>query len=125
MYCGWKLSEKSRVELLETFAPKFPDIIAHHITLNLTGELPLPVQAQIVGYATDGLGIEALIAKINTTTIRPDGKTYHITWSLTRPDYKPMDSNRIISLYGFEPVTPINIEVIPFWVSNDKREHFE
>ena len=35
-----------------------------------------------MGVADDGEGVQALVVEIGGTTRRPDGSTYHITWSL-------------------------------------------
>lgn len=48
-------------------------------------DAPLPdaTTGEIVGRGDDGCGVEALVVAIDGTTDRPDGSTYHITWSLT------------------------------------------
>jgi hypothetical protein len=82
---GWKLDSEQRRELLQQFPPKFRNVVADHVTLQakVPGDAPLPEQAdgEIVGCADDG-GVEAMVVRINGTTDRPDGSTFHITWSL-------------------------------------------
>ena len=83
---GWKLDQEQRKELLQQFPPRFRNVVADHVTLEskATAEAPLPQESEgeIVGRADDGHGVEAMIVAIGGTTDRPDGSTYHITWSL-------------------------------------------
>ena len=69
--------------------------------------------ARIVGRADDGESLECLVVKLDGTTDRPDGSTYHITWSLG-PGRKPIESNDVLREYGWEPVNPpIPVELEP------------
>jgi hypothetical protein len=83
---GWKLDREQRKELLQQFPPKFRNVVADHVTLatRAADDAPLPQEAdgEIVGRADDGEGVEAMVVAIGGTTDRPDGSTYHITWSL-------------------------------------------
>ena len=85
---GWLLHEADREDLLRRFPPRYQDVIAHHVTLRGgAGEGdPLPVRqpSAVVGRADDGVGLECLVVAIGGSTDRPDGSTYHITWSLDR-----------------------------------------
>ena len=47
-------------------------------------DFPLPSEAEgfVVGVADDGAGVRAPVIEIGGTTRRPDGSTYHVTWSL-------------------------------------------
>ena len=118
-YIAFELSAESRAELLKHFPPKYPDVIAHHITYAFgvpkDSELPEnPEHVEVVGYADDGKSLEALVVAINGSTERPDGKVYHITWSLDRGQgRKPVQSNDLIAENGFEKVNPIHIKVTP------------
>ena len=59
--------------------------IADHVTLKsdaASDPLPDPVEARIVGRADDGDSLEAMVVAIDGTVDRPDGSTFHITWSL-------------------------------------------
>jgi hypothetical protein len=53
-----------------------------------------------VGVADDGAGVQALVVEIGGTARRPDGSTYHITWSL-RPGRRPVESNDVIREHGW------------------------
>ena len=83
---GWKLDRGQRRELLQQFPPKFPKVVADHVTLHSKAarDAPLPqeTEGEIVGRTDDGQGVEAMVVAIGGTTDRPDGSTYHITWSL-------------------------------------------
>jgi hypothetical protein len=83
---GWKLDPKQRKELLQQFPPKFRKVVADHVTLQakVASDAPLPQETdgEIVGRVDDGRGVEALVVRIGGTTDRPDGSTYHLTWSL-------------------------------------------
>src|SRR5678815_2104288 len=84
---GWKLDRDDREELLQRFPPSYPDAIADHVTLRSNAKadpLPPAVDANIVGRADDGDSLEAMVVTIDGTTDRPDGSTFHITWSLDK-----------------------------------------
>lgn len=108
---GWKLDAAQRIDLLGQFPPAWPDVIAHHVTLQAGADpaasLPPPVRAAIVGSVDDGAGLQALVVAIDDTTERPDGSTYHITWSLDRASGRePVESNAVIAERGWRPVKP-------------------
>jgi hypothetical protein len=83
---GRLLHPEDRENLLAAFPPAYPRVVARHIALE-GGEppdFPLPGEAEgfVVGVADDGAGVQALVVEIGGATRRPDGSTYHITWSL-------------------------------------------
>lgn len=82
---GWILTQQSRDALLERFPPRHADVIAHHVTLwgrKAAKPIPVPATFAVVGHADDGRGNEALVVTVDGTTDRPDGGTYHVTWSI-------------------------------------------
>lgn len=82
---GWTLDESERGGLLDRYPPRYANVVAHHVTLASDAEdraLPGPVHAAIVGRGDDGKGVEAMVVAIDGDTARPDGSTFHITWSL-------------------------------------------
>ncbi len=83
---GWKLDPDQRKELLQQFPPRFRNVVADHVTLRAkaASDAPLPEEdlGEIIGRVDDGSGVEAMVVSIGGTTNRPDGSTYHITWSL-------------------------------------------
>lgn len=108
---GWKLEADERARLLARFAPRWPDVIAHHVTLQSrafgAAALPTATAGEIVGRVDDGEGLEALVVRIDGTTDRPDGSTYHITWSLDRArGRKPVESNAVIARLGWRAIAP-------------------
>jgi len=101
MYTAHVLDKKTRRELAKTFPPKYPEFVGHHVTLKfgVPKDTPIPSSAkvEVVGYADDGEGLEALIVSVNGKKVRPDGGVYHITWSLDRSKgRKPVDSNKLV-----------------------------
>ena len=79
----WKLDRQQHEMLLHRFVPKWPDVIADHVTLVSGNDARLPgqVNAAIVGEVNDGEGLQAMVVAIDGSADRPDGSSYHITWS--------------------------------------------
>ena len=100
---GWKLDRRERRALLERFPPAWPDVIADHVTLDDDADsddvLPPDSRGSIVGHVDDGDGLQVLVVKFCCSTQRPDGGTFHITWSIDRArGWQPKDSNAEIHL---------------------------
>lgn len=115
-YLAYELDGKSRASLLEKFPPKFPDVVAHHITIKhgvKQGDPPPEAEAvKVVGYASDE-SLECAVVEVGGTTERPDGNTYHITLSLDRSKgRKPVDSNELLA-QGWQQVEPFPVEAAP------------
>jgi hypothetical protein len=118
---GWKVDRQQRDELLERFAPRYRDVIADHVTLkSQAGGDPLPadVQSEIVGRADDGESLECLVVTINGSTDRPDGSTFHITWSLDKSKGRQArESNDVLRERGWTPIPnaiPVKLEPARF-----------
>lgn len=113
---GWKLPASEREPLLQHVPPKYAKVDADHVTLRVgaTPQTPLPRKphARIVGRADDGESLECLVVELDGTTDRPDGSTYHITWSLG-PSRKARESNDVLRDLGWKHVTPIPVELEP------------
>jgi len=114
---GWKLPPDDRELLLQLFPPTYDDLIADHVTLRVgaIAQTPLPRKptARVVGKADDGRSLECLVVELDGTTDRPDGSTYHITWSLGA-GRKARESNDVLRDQGWTPVDePIAIELQP------------
>lgn len=114
-FVGWALDRAEREGLLRRFRPRYPDVIADHVTLKFgerAARLPTETSGEIVGEIDDGAGVQALVVRIGGTTDRPDGSTYHITWSLG-PGRQARESNDVIARLGWrslaEPI-PINLK---------------
>ena len=116
---GWKLDRGEREALLKQFRPRYANVIADHVTLGTGAEkrpLPPQVKAAIVGRADDGESLECLVVTIDGTTDRPDGSTYHITWSLG-PARKARESNDVLKEQAWEELdhpVPVTIEPARF-----------
>ena len=118
---GWKLDRGQREELLRRFPPRYPDAIADHVTLRSDARgdpLPSPVEARIVGHADDGDSLEAMVVSVEGSADRPDGSTFHITWSLDRSkDRRAKESNDLLKEGDWkqwdEPV-PVKLEPARF-----------
>ena len=114
---GWKLPRDDREALLARFTPKYDDVVADHVTLSVgaTSQTPLPrkPQARVVGRADDKRSLECLVVELDGTTDRPDGSTYHITWSLA-PGRKARESNDVLRDQGWEHLpAPLDVELEP------------
>ena len=115
---GWKLPETERELLLRRFPPKYENVVADHVTLRVgaDADTPLPNEpnsSRIVGRADDGESLECLVVELDGTTDRPDGSTYHITWSLG-PGRKARESNDVLRDEGWDFIeAPIPVELTP------------
>ncbi|QDP20055.1 hypothetical protein [Sphingomonas xanthus] len=114
---GWKLDRDDRAKLLALFPPQYADTDADHVTLARQprgADLPPEVDAQVVGRADDGDSLECLVVSVDGTTDRPDGSTFHITWSLDRSKRQARESNNLLKENGWQPIDrPIPIRIEP------------
>lgn len=115
-YTGYELNRTSRQKLLKQFPPKFPDVYADHVTYKYNvGEEAVPSapkSAKIVGYAEKN-GLEAFVVEINGKKTRPDGRIFHITWSLDKSKgRKPVQSDNLI-VSGWQPINHVPIKLTP------------
>jgi hypothetical protein len=117
---GWKLDREQRKELLLQFPPRYSEVVADHVTLSArvarNSELPSETLGEIVGRADDGKGVEAMVVSIAGTTDRPDGSTYHITWSLAK-GRRAKESNDVIRGFGWQAIelpVPVMLEPARF-----------
>jgi hypothetical protein len=106
---GWKLDRAERDALLARFPPRYARPVADHVTLRsrVAGHAPVPTDTvgAIVGRSDDGRGVEAMVVRIDGTTDRPDGSTFHITWSLEE-GREARESNDVIRAHGCTPLEP-------------------
>jgi len=115
---GWKLAQADRDMLLERFPPKYENVVANHVTLRTgaTPSTPLPRKpetSRIVGRGDDGKGVECFVVEMDGSTDRPDGSTYHITWSLG-PTRRARESNDVLRDQGWDYLeAPIDIDLEP------------
>ena len=114
---GWKLDRDQRKELLQQFPARYANVVADHVTLKAksssSAPTPEPVVGEIVGRADDGKGVEAMVVSIHGSTDRPDGSTWHITWSLG-DGRRAKESNDVIREHGWEPFDlPMPVQLAP------------
>jgi hypothetical protein len=115
-FIGWALDRSQREALLARFPPRYPNVVADHVTLKFgdaEAKLPGETSGEIVGEADDGQGVQAMVVRIGGTTDRPDGSTYHITWSLG-PGRQAKESNDVIARHGWrELAAPVSLKLKP------------
>lgn len=114
-YVGWLVEPDDRTALLTRFPPHYPLVVAHHVTLKFgdrTAALPAETSGEIVGETDDGLGVQALVVRIGGTERRPDGGTYHITWSLAE-GREARESNAVIAERGWRAVEAAPVRLFP------------
>jgi hypothetical protein len=111
---GWKLDPAERDALLRDHPPRYDQAVADHVTLEVGGrQLPDEVRAAIVGRTDDDAGVEAMVVSIDGTIDRPDGSTYHITWSLG-PRRKARESNDVLKERAWQEFDhPIPVTLTP------------
>lgn len=120
-YNGYLLTDQARSDLLTYIEPVHPDVIAHHVTNEFGVYESLPPDAtsvRVTAVAQNEL-VQAAVVKVNGTTLRPDGGTYHITISVDRgAGGLPVDSNRLLDdSRVWIAVEPFNLDVTPEFFS--------
>ena len=90
--------------------------VADHVTQKLDGRtasIPGPVSAEVIGRADDGDSLECLVVAVDGSPDRPDGSTYHITWSLG-PGREAKESNDVLREQGWKRLeTAIPLDLRP------------
>ena len=114
---GWKLDREQRKALLKQFPPRYSRVVADHVTLRTKAArdaaLPRESEGEIIGRADDGRGVEAMVVRLGGTTDRPDGSTYHITWSL-EPGRRAVESNDVLAARRWEAFDlPLSVRLEP------------
>jgi hypothetical protein len=118
-YIAFNLVEASREAILRQFVPLYSMVVCHHITFEFgvlegTALPETPRSLEVVGYATDNTGVEALVVAVNGEIRRSDGKVYHVTLSLAQ-GRKPVQSNDVIEKFGWTPCLQLAISAEPRW----------
>ena len=123
-YSAYVIDEASRARILTDFPPRFPEVIAHHITHQFPDDSLPPHQssANIIGYAADHR-LECLVVSVDGKTNRPNGGIYHITLSIDREQgAKPVHSNHVIQTGWITLDAPISIAVQPQLLGQSKKQ---
>ena len=118
MYTAYVLTDSARQQMLEKYPAAYDYVVAHHITVEFgvsnTHPVPEPAKVEVVGHVDIADGIEAFVVTVNGKTKRPDGKVYHITWSIDpKSNHKPVDSNKLIKDNGYDKLVSFEIETEP------------
>lgn len=114
-YTGWLVDPVERDALLARFPPRYGIVVAHHVTQKFgdtTAVPPADTVGEIVGEADDGSGVQALVVAINGSPARPDGATYHITWSLAQ-GREAQESNDAIRRGWASFAAPTPVRLLP------------
>lgn len=114
---GWLLDVDERARLLAQFPPRYANTVANHVTLKMGAapDDPLPPEAKgaIVGRTDDDSGVEAMVVTIDGSCDRPDGSTYHVTWSLA-DGRRARESNDVLKERGWQELDhPVPITLTP------------
>jgi hypothetical protein len=111
---GWQLDRSEREALLQKFPPRYEQAVADHVTSkSKDGRLPADVRAAIVGRTDDESGVEAMVVTIDGSVDRPDGSTYHVTWSLA-PGRRARESNDVLKERGWRELDhPVPLTLTP------------
>jgi len=112
---GWKLDRDQREQLLARFPPRYAEAVADHVTLEVNAQdkpLPPQVDAAILGRADDGKGVEAMVVALDGSTDRPDGSTFHITWSLGA-GRRAKESNDVLRDHDWSKIEPVPVTLTP------------
>ncbi len=124
-YTGWLVDLAEREALLARFAPLYGRAIAHHVTLKFdAGDTAPPgeVAGEIIGHADDGSGVQALVVAIDGSPARPDGGTFHITWSLA-DGREARETNAVIATHGWAALdAPVPLRLIPAKLSSSQAQ---
>ena len=113
MYTGYEIEAGSRQKLASLFPPKYPNFMGHHITEAFgikDGSVPeQPQKFTVVAHIDNGEDVEGFVVEVDGSSDRPDGGTYHLTWSIDRSNgAKPVHTNNHIS--EAKPIRPIEID---------------
>lgn len=94
--------------------PAFDQVIAEHITYAYPDRECAPScdMVTVVGYVRSD-GVDCAIVEVDGTTIRPDGRTFHVTISVAE-GHKPVESNAAIASVEATPVGPHDLTVTAF-----------
>lgn len=118
-YQAYLLSEGTRAALARAIPPRYTWALGHHITAAYgvptdAPPPPRPQSARVVGIADDGKGMEALVIELDGATRRPDGSTWHITWS-KEWGRQPKESNAMLAEHGWRTLSePIDLaDLVP------------
>lgn len=97
---GWQIDRGQRRDLLSRLPPRYAQVVADHVTsrskVAADAEPPAAVTADIVGRSDDGLGVEAMVVRIDGRTSGPAAapSKSHGSWSRGASPARAMTSSR-------------------------------
>lgn len=127
-YTGYELTSSSRDLLHRLYPPTNPTWLGHHITelFGVSDDEPAPDAPQsvyAVGYINVD-GIDGFVVEVDGSSKRPDGKVYHITWSINKSKgIKPMHTNNVV--HKAAPIDPIQLDVVPKTFTKSTESHLK
>jgi hypothetical protein len=111
-YDAFVVNAVDRHALSLQFPPKFSSWVGDHVT-HVFGTSPTGDHygtekvVHLVGHMCNPAGLEAFVVSVDGGTTRPDGKTYHLTWSLDRDaGFRPVNSNTLVTTGQVVPINP-------------------
>lgn len=117
-YSGWAVTDRDA--LLENLARQgvtatHPVVRCEHVTLHYGPAAVLPAEVGHVWVVavTEDDRVQALVALVAGTTARPDGLTFHITYSLA-PDAQAAESGPMLAMTPWYDIVPILVPVSAF-----------
>ena len=123
-YIAFNLSSSCREQVLARFKPRFEHVFAEHVTylygvdrnVDLHIEMPKKPRSLLAyAYASDDLGVEALLIEVDGQRMRSDGKPYHLTLSLAE-GRRQSDSNQVIEDFGSTKLAePFELDADAVW----------
>ncbi|HYD17608.1 MAG TPA: hypothetical protein VEF76_03920 [Patescibacteria group bacterium] len=138
-YAAYVIDAASRGLLLQKFPPKYPDVVAHHVTHKypaMPADVPRPpLHVRVTGYHNCG-AIEVLVVMVDgrrQQVLREDEtpRWYHITLSLDRAKgVEPKNSNDVLAAIVAKRgevaldnlAAPFAISVMPQLLEEGQRE---
>ena len=114
-YTGYLLTDQARSELLAHIEPMFDNVIAHHVTheFGVYEGMPPDTNTVRVTAMAHNDRVQAAVVKVNATTQRPDGRTYHITGSVAEGAGAKESNDLLDDLTNWHSVDPFNLAVMP------------
>lgn len=99
MYSGYRLDGGSRKRLLQLVKPRYPHVLADHVTHSMRGEpAPDARHIEVLGHLhDDARGVQAAVVSVDGRLRRPDGRPYHVTISIDPSvGAKPEHANELV-----------------------------
>ena len=117
-YSGWVLT--ARAGLLAALeaagaGPRHEVVVCEHVTYRYPDDDLAPAldEVRVVAVAADAR-VQALMAEVAGQRVRPDGRIFHITYSIAE-GVPPVQSNQLLARCAGEPIIPIRVPVMAFW----------